>query len=295
MTSRQQRAQAEVGKNPSLRELQTWMVERLQHDRDLAKTDDFVAESERVLTGNDGLLPVETLEIYREQYWLRHTGALLDDFPGLSGILGQKDWERLVQGYLGAHSPGSFTLRDLGAALPGHIEQATYLPHHSLCVDMARLEWAYVDVFDALDTTRSLDADRLGAMTEADWETAQVMFAPAATLLKTRFSVAPLRRQLKRAAAIVDDGGKAPDVPLPKRQNAYMLLYRDRQRNLNYAEQSRGAFALLGHLMNGDALVPACGLAGKDVPSEAKDIPGKVGDWFAHWGKLGVIVDVVGR
>jgi hypothetical protein len=61
--------------------------------------------------------PVERLEIYREQFWLRHRSSLVEDFPGVSGILGRRAWAALIEGYLEAHPPHSYTLRDLGLRL----------------------------------------------------------------------------------------------------------------------------------------------------------------------------------
>jgi hypothetical protein len=59
----------------SLSELQLGMVEALRYPRALPDDPlwvDFAAEN---LCGNERLSPVEQLEIYREQFWLRHTGS----------------------------------------------------------------------------------------------------------------------------------------------------------------------------------------------------------------------------
>src|SRR5262245_10531800 len=125
------------------------MTALLRHGRDLAKSADARGFAELEIGGNDRLSPVEQLEIYREQFWLRHTSSLVEDFPGLSGILGQASWEQLVEAYLAAVTPESYTLRDLGQRLPEFVARASFLEHRELCTDMARLEWAYVEAFDA--------------------------------------------------------------------------------------------------------------------------------------------------
>src|SRR5690349_14811454 len=103
--------------------------------------DPRVAEAARTqFNGGDRLSPVEKLEIYRRQFWLRHTASLLKDFPGLAGVLGRRDWERLVEDYLDEVIPTSWTLRDLGSRMPAHVERSDWLPHHRLCIDMAGLE-----------------------------------------------------------------------------------------------------------------------------------------------------------
>ena len=135
----------------ALSELQRSMATALRERRSLAAQPHWSSFAGEHVSGNDRLSPVEQLEIYREQFWLRHTSSLIEDFPGLSGILGQDDWERLAEQYLTEVTPDSYTLRDLGQKLPQTIERASWLPHQALCLDMARLELAYIEVFDAPD------------------------------------------------------------------------------------------------------------------------------------------------
>ncbi|HKO94438.1 MAG TPA: DNA-binding domain-containing protein, partial [Polyangiaceae bacterium] len=104
-----------------LTELQHWVVRHLQQLRALPKDAAIRAEAADRLTGNDRLAPVEQLEIYREQFWLRHTASLVEDFPGVGGVLGQADWEQLVEGYLQAHPSESWTLRELGRHFAEHV------------------------------------------------------------------------------------------------------------------------------------------------------------------------------
>src|SRR3954471_6965810 len=148
-----------------LSELQRGLVLALRHGSALAKNAALTAFATSNVSGNDRLSPVEQLEIYREQFWLRHTDSLVEDFPGLGGILGQADWEKLAEQYLREVPPDSYTLRDLGARLPELIERASWLPHQALCLDMARLELAYVDVFDAKDVAPVLP-ERLASIPE---------------------------------------------------------------------------------------------------------------------------------
>ena len=74
------------------RETQVWMAELLRRRRALPRDAEVAERARLLIRGNDRLSPVEQLEIYREQFWLRHTASLLEDFPGLSGILGQEAW-----------------------------------------------------------------------------------------------------------------------------------------------------------------------------------------------------------
>jgi len=203
----------------------------------------------RSLTGSARLSPAEQLEVYREQYWLRHTGSLLEDFPGLSGIVGQRIWERLVEGYLERHPPEHFSLRELGARLPAYVDAQTWLEQHELCRDMAALEWASIECFDAPDT-EPLDAAELQRIAPEAWARATCLLNPALRLLRVSYPVAELRRALRHSAS---EGGT---VSYPEKTAENLVVYR-RQQNLDVAKLPTPAFELLEAFARGVPLLEA--------------------------------------
>lgn len=266
--------------------LQHWVVRHLQALRALPRDATVSAEAADRLTGNDRLLPVEQLEIYREQFWLRHTASLVEDFPGVGGILGQGDWERLVEGYLQAHSPVSWTLRELGRSFPDHVARCTNLPHQRLCSDMARLEWAFIEMFDAADCP-PLDLAKLAAQRPELLETGQIILNPALRLLEVSYPVADLRRQLLESRRT----GASVEIPAPQGQQ--LVLYRAADRRLYHRPVSPEAFALLNALSRRTSLVGACEHALQLHPEHAERLQQNVASWFQAWAKSGWIVDVV--
>lgn len=266
-----------------LAELQEWMARLLVRRRALDKDPNIVDQAKERVTGNDRLLPVQQVEIYREQFWLRHTASLLEDFPGVAGVVGQADWERLVEEYLAAHPPTGYSLRDLGEHFPAFVEAATFIDHHELCVDMARLEWAYVEAFDAPDAPR-LDAEKLAAIPEPAWEHARVLLDPALRLVRVSYPVGTLRRQLR-------DAKPGVHVPIPEREPQNLVVYRA-LRNLFWHHVGNGAFALLSALKDGLPLVAAAERAIAEAPDDGQAIEVSIGGWFQDWGSRGWIVDV---
>jgi hypothetical protein len=264
-----------------LASLQRWMTGELRKRRSLVHDPATRDAAEKHFTGNDRVSPVEQLEIYREQFWLRHTSALVEDFPGLGGIRGQADWERLVEEYLEAVAPTSFSLRDLGDRLPELVANAAWLPHRELCRDMARLEWSYIEIFDAADAP-ALDPERLAAIPEAAWETARMILGPALRLLAVDYPVADLRRELKRASG---------PVAIPDASPKKLALYRVGG-DLYDKELADAPFAMLEALAAGETLVAAAERVIELYPEEAEGIETCVGEWFADWGHLGWIIDV---
>lgn len=271
-----------------LKELQLWMVDVLRNRRALFKDPRVTELSQRHFTGNDRLSPVEQAEIYREQFWLRHTSCLVEDFPGVGGILGQEDWERLVEEYLEATPPVSHSLRDLGDVLPAFIEKLEWLPHRELCTDMARLEWAYVEAFDA-DDHPPLDAQKLATMPESAWETAKLVLHPSVRLLKVRYPVVTLRQRIRKA----EDSDDHVHIAIPEPEALNLVIFRSQNRNLMDEALPDGAFALLAALGDGLSLVDACGRAMLELPDQSSEIEQNVGAWFQLFAQKGFIVDVV--
>jgi hypothetical protein len=265
-----------------LAELQRELVEALRQGRSLASDPKWAGFAATHVAGNERLSPVEQLEIYREQFWLRHTSSLVEDFPGLGGILGQAAWEKLAEQYLREVVPDSYTLRDLGSQLPRVIAQAAWLPHQALCLDMARLELAYIEVFDAADSA-PLAPERLTVLAEDDLLRAKLAIAPSVRLLSLDYPVADLRRALRA------EGDEAVAIPEPAPQ--HLVVYR-RDLGLWDMPVSRAAFALLAGLARGMPLGAAAESAANTPEAEA-ELGAKIGDWFREWTTKGLIHDVV--
>ncbi len=261
-----------------------FFAEQLGKRRALPKDAALSERARGVVCASGRLSPVERLEIYREQFWLRHTASLVEDFPGLSGILGQGPWQTLIEGYLDAYPPRSFTLRDLGLDLPEYVAAQQWLPEHALCRDMARLELAYLEIFDAPDAL-PLDVARIAEIPEEAWQNARIDLHPALRLLAVDYPVATLRQQLFLAKT----SGEA--VPIPAPAPEYLLLYRH-DLSMFHQRLGAGAHALLEALTRRVPLVAACEQAQAKIPEEAAAIAENIGPWFQSWTARGFITGV---
>ena len=265
-----------------LRETQEWMASMLRQRRALSGDPRTVDAARLHFTGSDGLSPVEKLEIYRRQFWLRHTASLLEDYPALAGLLGQSDWERLVESYLDEIAPTSWTLRDLGRFMPAHVERSAWLPHPLLSVDMARLEWASVEIFDAADAPSATPADF--AVDTEELHALRLEMNPAMALLKVSYPVRTLQRRIS--------AGKFP-LEIPPREPENLVLYRTTpERKIESAVVSDAAFELLALLRDGVPLVAACERLAARAPDSAGKIEEHAGEWFADFARHGWVVGV---
>lgn len=146
---------------PSLQELQRrvaaavtepltsgWTMRKRRHDGTSMRS-----ESDTLIKPNAALSSFERLEIYNRQYWFRLYSSLEDDFPGLRSILGTQRFDRVIREYVVACPSRSFTLRDLGGQLHEFLLRRRDLiePRTGVALDMARLEWAHIEAYDAAE------------------------------------------------------------------------------------------------------------------------------------------------
>jgi len=267
-----------------LDEIQAFFAEQLRSRRALPRDTSVRERAERLLKNSGRLSAIERLEIYREQFWLRHTSSLVEDFPGLSGILGQEAWAALIEGYLDAYPPRSFTLRDLGLHLPEYIASRRSLENQRLCQEMAALEVAYVEIFDAADAVPVSHAT-VASVPESAWAGARLVVHPALRLLELEYPVAALRRKLIEAPP----GAERP--PLPAREPQCLLVFR-RELQMFHETTNKAAFRILRALTRRVPLTAACELAAAEVPEEAATIAENVGRWFQSWAARGFIIGI---
>ncbi len=268
--------------------LQARITTFLRRRKDLTHDEEARRFAEEHLGASERLSAVEQLEIYREQFYLRHTASLVEDFPGVGGILGQSDWDRLVWDYLASVTPTSFDLGDLGAGFAAFAETCDWLgERRELVVDMARLEYAHTEVFDAPNAT-PLDPGKLGAVPDDAWEQACLVTDPGLRLLGLRYPVLALRRAILERAERADTSALA--LPAPK---AGCFAVHRRNLAIFHDELAPNAFALLSALGRGEPLGRACESAARDGGVSVESLGAELEHWFATWAAHGYVVDVV--
>lgn len=283
-------AQLTPAADAPLSDVQQWMALLLRHRRGLSKSEEMRAAAARHFSGNDRLSPAEQVDIYRQQFWLRHTSTLVEDFPGLSGLLGQKSWEPLAESYLEESSNVPFALKKLGQNLAEHLaslEESFFTQSRidrTLLVEMAQLEWSYVKAFDLGDDP-PLSAEKLAQIRPDAWASARFLLSPTLSLFRFQYPVADLRRRIKNApGSTVGESAK---------EDPHNLIVYRRERTLWDKRVSNAAFLLLEQFSQGTPLVPACEAVITMDPAAEQVLDEQLTEWFTLWGRLGWIVDVM--
>ncbi len=199
---------------------------------------------------NDRLNSFERLEIYNRQYWFRVIAAVAEDFPALQAVLGEPRFDRLVLAYLREHPSTSFTLRNLGGKLPQWLARnPSFAPRrHSLALDVARLEWAYVEAFDGA-SERPLSTADLGELSNDS----RLALQPHLQLLELRYPVDELVLAVRKATPASESSSNAAGerkrqrsslLPPLRRSAVYLAVHRF-DHSVYYRRLDREAFLLL--------------------------------------------------
>jgi hypothetical protein len=248
--------------------------------------------AESFIAPNSQLDSFERLEIYNRQYWFRVLSALIEDFPALRAVIGGGRFDAISVAYLTAHPSRSFTLRNLGSKLPEWLAANPALAgrRHRLAVDVARIEWAFVESFDNAECT-PLTPDQVATL-DGD---SHIALQPHLQLMALDYPADDLvlslhdrqKREASEAGHRHDEVQPAP-VKLPKLRRKPIWLASHRvDLRVYYRRLEQEEFQTLSALRSGLPLGEAleAGFAASKVPTAKR--PPKLGQWFGSWAELG--------
>jgi hypothetical protein len=232
-----------------------------------------------VILPSKSLRPEERLAIYHGMYPLRMRDALASDYPGLEHFLGDEGFERFVHDYVQAHPSRSYTLNRLGDQVPEFLGRQRKLKHREFLQDLARLERAVSEAFDAPETPRLTD-EQVQAVPAEEWAAARLVPVASLRLLEVRYPVNAYLESVK---------GESHDHPRPVKKDGRVAVYR-RNYGVYRLDLSKPAFALLGDLAAGQTLARALRAAsrrGGRPPAEDQ-----LFRWFREWVSAGMFTRV---
>jgi hypothetical protein len=272
-----------------LHRLQRWLQEVVVHPGDTAEA--VGARRARalvprrrvgdVILPSATLRPEERLAIYHDMYVLRMEEALQSDYPALQHLLGAAGFRALVAAYVQAHPSRSYSLNFLGRHLPDFVRQAPGLRRRAFCYDLARLEQAVAEVFDAPEE-EALGPEAIAAVPEGAWETARLV--PIAALRLLAFAH-PVNAYLQ---SVRDEDH---EHPFTLRRASWVAVHR-RGYTVWRKDLTRAGYALLGRIAAGRPLGEAVAAALRGGrgrrPGEAELFA-----WFRGWVGAGMFRTVV--
>jgi hypothetical protein len=155
---------------------------------------------DEMFAGDAALPAVERLDIYANMYFYRLLDCLSEDFPKIRAAVGGAHFHNLVTDYLLRHPSEHPSLRHLGRQLPRFVAAHPLARDFPWLADLARLDWARADVFDAPDVA-PLAREALAALPQDRTGEARFTLVPAIALLRFDYEVTRFWRRLDEAEA----------------------------------------------------------------------------------------------
>ena len=165
------------------------------------------------INGSDRMTPVEGLDVYANMYFYRLHDCIAENFPRTRAKTGDANFHNLMTDYLLAHPPTHYSLREAGAALPEFLSQHRLASEFPALADLARLEWARIDVFDEADAEQ-LDRETFLAASARHPEDFSLRLIPAARVLSLDDRALALWREPPEGEEnLLPDAGTSPRSP----------------------------------------------------------------------------------
>jgi hypothetical protein len=236
---------------------------------------------------NSRMSSFERLEIYNRSYWSRVLSAFSEDFPGVRALVGAKRFDRLRRSYLADCPSESFTMRDLGKHLATWMERNSSLvgENYGAALEMAKLEWAEIESFDAAEHERLTPAD-VAALDPAS----ALHLQPHLRLIEAGNEVDRLLLEIREAAKRTQALPRAFSMKRMEAARSAIPLYIAVHRFelvVHYKRLDREMFLLVSALAEGCAIAEAVEAAYSDSTLTPEACQQHIQDSFALFAALG--------
>ena len=248
----------------------------------------------RFIKPNDRLTSFERLEIYNRQYWFRLLSSMTEDFPGVRSVLGEKRFDAMCKAYLKDCPSRSFTLRNLGGKLEpwlrAHPKWAG--TKQRLVLDIARLEWADIEAFDAA-AVPALRTEDLAGHAGAGL---RLQLQPYVQLLSFHYPVDDLLLAVRKEDEDRDFASNAFEERRKRKHvqavaklkpGAIFLVVHRIDNSVYFRRIEAEEFAVLSALRQGKALEKAIDAAFRKSSIPLAERAASVQQWFQNWATLG--------
>lgn len=272
---------------PGLATLERWMLAVVMHPRGAGPgvaspparrlLPRAAIDLETVVLPSKTLSAMERLGIYAHMYYARLLEILTEEYPTTKQILGEEVFERACRRFIARHPSKHRTLSHLSEGFPAFL--ARHLPRgnrNGLAVDVARIERAMEDVFDA-PQAEPLTAEQFAAIDAEAWQQARLPVNPALRLLRLRY---PANDYMNAVRA----RGK-PRIPRPRA--SCVIVYR-RGYQVYRRSQTPEQFRLLAALASGRTLAAAVRASLRGQRASADALAAQLGSWFREWAAAGL-------
>lgn len=272
-----------------LASLERWMQAVVMHPDGAAAglrskpAKSLVADATRdlgaVVLPSKQLTSVERLEIYAYMYYARLVEVMQGEYPTTRQILGPHAFAAACRRFVAKNPSRTRTLNSLSVKFPDFL--AKTLPktnRNGLAVDVARIERAMEDVFDA-PRAEPMTAAQFAALGADPTGKAKLRVTPALRMLKLRYPANDFMTAVRR--------GEKPRIPRPRETR--VIVFR-RGFQVFRRDQEPEQWKLLALLVAGKPLAAAVRTSVRGGGAGAERVAKRLGRWFEEWSAAHLFV-----
>ncbi|MCW8133649.1 MAG: putative DNA-binding domain-containing protein [Planctomycetota bacterium] len=239
---------------------------------------------EKAILPSKNLSAHERIEIYSNMIVWRLIECLAGDYSTVQHAVGEDAWDALARAYIAAHPSEHYSLNCFGAHFPSFLrDEAPELKNRHVLAELADLEWALQEVFDA-PRMEPLSRVQLMAFPQDLWPEMRMKFVPAFRLFAFKYPVNAYLQAVREERK----------VRIPRLRASYVFVRRENFR-VYREDLDLPRYTILSTLRQGgsvgDAIEAAAGLPGVKFETLGK----KVGGWFQDWAGMGLFESVETR
>jgi hypothetical protein len=229
-------------------------------------------DPESVVLPSKNLTSLERLGIYAHMYYARLIEVMEGEYPTTRQLIGEHAFAAACRRFIAKNPSRTRTLNTLSVKFPDFLVKA--LPRtarNGLAVDVARIERAMEDVFDA-PRAEPMTAAQFAAIGAGDWNRTKLRVNPALVLLTLRYPATATRTALRR--------GEKPRLPKPRA--THVIVFR-RGFQVFRRDQEPEQWKLLQALVAGKPLGAAVRASIRGGGARAERVAKRLGKWFEEW------------
>ena len=170
--------------------------------------------------------------VYVNAYRLRLAEFLDEDYPALRVLLGDDDFEALVEAYIDANPSRLRNARWYTARLPEFMQESENWSANALAIGLALFERALTDAYDAADAP-ALSIETLAEFSPQDWPRLGFTFHPSLRLIDVAAGVLDAyaaatadERDEEAARSAEEDEGALEDRPSDASESETIAIWR---------------------------------------------------------------------
>ena len=233
--------------------------------------------------------------VYVNAYRLRLAEFLDEDFPALRVLLGDDDFEALVEAYIDENPSRLRNARWYTTRLPEFMQESENWSANALAIGLALFERALTDAYDAADAPAQ-SIETLAEFSPQDWPRLGFTFHPSLRLIEVAagvldaYAAATADEQDEEAArADEDDEGALEDRPLDASESETIAIWRA-DLDPAYRQLDPDEHLALFEAMAGQSFGDICQLVA--FQNEGQSATERLARFLVTWFSEGLVIGV---